>query len=197
MDTPLISISIPVYKKMPKWEFFLARCLKSIREQSFQDYEIVEVEGGNGMAGNTNKAIKASTGKYIKIMYQDDYFAHKHALKRIVDTLKAKPEAQWLITGCDTNKYPYYTKDIHTGNNKLGSPTVMTIKNKDVMLFDENLGWLLDCDYYKRMYTKYGEPIILDGVEIIMGIGDHQATNIMGDITKKLEHEYMQNKYEN
>lgn len=194
---PFLSIAIPVYKEMPNWEFFLERCLNSIRSQSFQDFEIVQVEGGKGMAGNTNKAIKASMGQYIKILYQDDYLAHKDALKRIVDALKANPESNWLITGCDNNEFPYYTQDIHRGNNKLGSPTVLTIKNEKPMLFDENLGWLLDCDYYRRMYDEHGAPIIVDGVEVILGIGEHQATNIMGDKIKRLEHEYMQNKYEN
>lgn len=194
---PFLSIAIPVYKEMPNWEFFLERCLDSIREQTFQDFEIVQVEDGKGMAGNTNKAIKASQGQYIKILYQDDYLAHKDALQRIVDALKANPDTVWLITGCDTNRIPYWTDDIQFGNNKLGSPTCLTVRNEDAIYFDENLGWLLDCDYYRRMYDRFGEPLIIDGVEVIVGIGDHQATNIMGEEIKIKEHEYMQKKYEN
>lgn len=187
----MISIAIPYYKGMKDAEFFLERCLNSIREQTYQDYEIVVTEAGK-MAENTNAAIKQSTGDLIKILYMDDYFAHKNALKDIVENFKG----EWMITGCDTNPHPYWTDDIYLGNNKLGSPSVLTVKNKHPMLFDENLGWLLDCDYYYRMYQKYGKPTILDSINVCIGIGEHQATNTMGDKVKLKEYHYMKKKYD-
>lgn len=189
LDKIIISIAIPVYN-MPNKDFFLERCLNSIREQTYQNYEIVMTEEGK-MAENTNAAIKKSIGKFIKILYMDDYFAHKNALRRIVESFTG----DWMITGCDNNPKPYWTDDIHTGNNKLGSPSCLTIKNKDPLLFDENLGWLLDADYYKRMYKKYGPPTILNDINIIIGVGEHQATNLMGDKIKIKEQEYLQKKY--
>ena len=188
---PKVSIVVPIYRKMPNAEFFIERCLSSIREQSFQDYEIVMTEDGK-MAENTNSGIKKATGELIKILYQDDMFAHKHALKDIVENFKG----HWMITGVDNNPHPHWTKDIETGNNKLGSPSALTIKNEDPLLFDENLGWLLDVDLYKRMYDKYGAPTILDDVNVIMGIGDHQASNIMGDEVKLKEANYLKQKHE-
>jgi hypothetical protein len=195
MNKPFVSIAIPYYAGMKNAEFFLDRCLASIRSQTFQDYEIVVTDKGK-MAENTNNAIKASTGELIKVLYMDDYFADNNALKRIVDAFKANPHAFWLITGTNNNPRPYWTDDIETGNNKLGSPSALTIRNDYPLLFDENLGWLLDCDYYKRMNREFGEPIILEDVNVIIGVGEHQATNTMGDAIKKQEELYMRKKYD-
>jgi glycosyltransferase involved in cell wall biosynthesis len=193
-----ISIAIPVYN-MPNKDFFLKRCLDSIKEQTFTDYEIVMTEQG-GMAENTNNAIRACKGRFIKILYMDDFFAHKDALKEIAEILQY--DTKWLVTGCDNDKgtgihYPSYNNQIHTGYNTIGSPSVLTIANKEPLLFDETMTWLLDCDYYKRLHEKYGNPTVLNRVNVIIGVGDHQATNLMGEEIKNKEHEYMQKKYEN
>ncbi len=93
------------------------------------------------------------------------------------------------------NFVPVWTTDIERGNNKLGSPSALTIRNKEPMLFDEEMTWLLDCDYYKRMYEKHGPPIILERVGVILGIGDHQMTALLTNEEKNLEARYMRNKY--
>ena len=187
---PKVSICIPFYP-MENHEFFMKRCLDSIREQSFTDYEIVITDKG-GMAENTNNAIKQATGEIIKVLYMDDYFSHKHALKRIVEAFNS----HWMIVGADNNPHPYWTDDIHTGNNRLGSPSALVIENKNPLLFDEKLGWLLDCDLYKRMYERYGPPAILNEVMVNIGIHPGQATNTMGEQVKLQEELYMRNKYE-
>ncbi len=188
----MISIAIPTHNMKNK-DFFLKRLLDSVREQTYQDYEIVITEDGK-MAENTNSAIKKSRGDLIKVMYMDDYFAHKNALKNIVDNFGEKD--MWMITGCDTNPHPYWTDDIETGNNKLGSPSCLTLRNFFPLLFDEKLSWLLDCDLYKRLYDKRGKPKILDEVNVIMGVGDHQMTQILTNEEKLSEFNYMKNKYE-
>lgn len=197
----LVSIAIPIYD-MPNKDFFLKRCLDSIREQTYTNYEIVITEKGK-MAENTNAAIKESTGDIIKIMYMDDYFAHPDALKRIVEAFNGN----WLVTGCmhDSQDNPdlfnphfaTYNDQIHTGANTIGSPSVVTIKNGLDIYFDEEMTWLLDCDFYKRINDKYGAPVILDNINVIIGVGDHQMTHLMGDEVKYNEHEYMLKKYEN
>ncbi len=209
-----VSICLPIHD-MKNAEFFLERCLDSIISQSFEDFEVVIADNSptdkllnlitkygmkiiyhmnpdKGMAPNTNFAIKLAEGEIIKVLYMDDYFAHKDALKYIVEAFKG----QWLINGTEDNPYPYYTDDIHLGNNKLGSPSALAMLNgKKPMLFDEKMTWLLDCDLYKRLYDKYGEPEILDGFHVVIGKGDHQITHILTDNQKLEEEKYMQNKY--
>lgn len=197
MKNPLISIAIPVYD-MPNKEFFLNRCLKSVREQSYQNFEIVITEKGK-MAENTNEAIKASKGDIIKILYMDDYFAHKNALQSIVDAFRGG----WLATGCShddgigvyNEHLPTFHKNIHTANT-IGSPSVLTIENKDPLMFDETMTWMLDCDYYKRLYERYGPPTLLDDINVVIGVGDHQTTAMLSDQLKANEHKYMLRKHD-
>jgi len=188
-NNPYISIVIPIHD-MQNGAFFLWRNINSIMEQTFKDYEIIITKDGK-MAENTNAGIKMARGKLIKILYLDDYFAHKNALQDIVDNFKG----DWLITGVDNNPYPYWTDDIETGNNKLGSPSALTIRNDEPLLFDENMSYLLDCDYYKRMYERYGEPTILDGINVIMGVHEGQMTNLLKEEEKQSEFNYMLKKY--
>ena len=178
----MISIAIPYYSKMKDADFFMKRCLKSIENQSYKDYEIVITEEGSA-SHNTNEAIKKSKGDLIKILCMDDYLAHGNSLKEIVDNFRG----EWLISGCSNNPNPYYTGDIHQGNNKLGGLSAITIKNNNPLLFDESLFWLLDCEYYRRMYDKYGFPVILNGVNVIIGEGEHQATNMLQTELKRQE----------
>lgn len=189
----MLSIAIPIHDMKNK-DFFLNRCLESIRSQTYQDYEIVITEEGK-MAENTNAAIRQCKGDLIKVLYMDDWLAHKDALKNIVNAMKDK-DTSWLITGVDTNPNPRWTPDIHTGNNKLGSPSALTMRKNRTLLFDENLSWLLDCDLYYRMARKYGTPTILSEVNVNIGIHDGQMTNLMSDKEKRKEFWYMQKKYE-
>ncbi len=194
MDTsiknrPKLSIVIPI-SNMKGGAEFLWKSINALMEQTFQDFEIVITKEGT-MPQNTNAGIKRARGELIKILYLDDHLAHKDALKDIVDAFNG----HWLINGVDNNPKPYWTPDIETGNNKLGSPSALTILNKNPMLFDENMTWLLDCDFYRRMLDKYGPPVILSGVHVNIGVGDHQMTHIMGDEVKKKEEEYMKEKY--
>lgn len=158
-----------------------------------------------GMAQNTNEAIRRSNGELIKILYMDDYLAHDKSLLKIVNSFA--DDDYWLVTGCTHIKlgdnftqnlhYPSYSEDIHTGNNTIGSPSVLTIRNDHPMMFDENLTWLLDCDYYRRMYEVYGEPTIIRDVNVILGLHPSQATHTMGEERKEMEYQYMLNKYAN
>ena len=86
----IVSICIPAYKRAD----FLERCLDSILQQSFQQYEIVITDDSPtdelkslsgkderivyvkneqplGSPANWNKAISLARGKYIKIMHHD------------------------------------------------------------------------------------------------------------------------------
>ncbi len=218
----MISIAIPV-SKMENGAFFFTRLLDSLWCQSYQDFEIVVTDNSDddelmniciaydgwieyfrnpikGMAQNTNEAIRRSKGELIKIIYMDDYFAHKDSLLKILTHFSG----HWLVSGCLHDDgmgdlfnphAPKYSEDIQTGNNTIGSPSVLTVKNENPLFFDEEMTWLLDCDYYKRMYDLYGEPVILKDKNVIIGLHPGQATHTMGKERKLLEHEYILHKY--
>lgn len=193
-NKPKVSIVIP-FHWMKNWQFFLTRCLQSIEEQTFKDYEVILSKVGS-MPVTSNRVIQEAKGELIKVLYMDDMFSSEYALEDIVTHFDDSDE--WMITGCDTNLHPYWTDDIVTGNNHLGSPSCLTFRNhfEDNLLFDERMSWLLDCDLYYRMYEKYGLPKILETKNILMGVGDHQMTNILTDEEKLSEFNLIKEKYE-
>lgn len=191
---PRISIVIPVYD-MPNGDSFLKRCLDSIEKQTFKDYEVVITNDGK-MAENTNSGIKKATGELIKILFMDDYLTHENSLQLINDNFAGR----WLVTGCKhdpvgEDHLPSWNDNMKIGVNTIGSPSVLTIKNEDPFLFDESMTWLLDCDLYQRYYDKYGLPTILNDLNVTIGVGEHQATNRMGDQIKTNEYFLMQQKH--
>lgn len=187
---PKVSLVIP-YHDTPHTAIHLARLFHSIAKQTFQDYEIILTKEGK-MAENSNAAIKRAKGEFVKIMYIDDYFVHENALKEIVEACKG----HWAIAGATNNPFPYWTDDIHTGNNKLGSPSALIFRNsKDPLLFDEKMSWLLDVDLYKRLNEKYGYPARLSGEHIGIGIHPGQVSNTMSDEEKLAENQYINAKY--
>lgn len=178
----MISICIPTYKRGKE---FLPRALDSINSQNYKDYEIVinEDTEGQGMAWNTNFVIKQSKGDLIKILYQDDWLAEENSLQQIVDNFKANDN--WLITSSNNNPHPHFND---WNQNTLGSPSCLTIRNKDPLLF-KDLKFFLDLDYYQRMFKKFGNPKILDKVGVNIGLGTWQETNNLTQ--EELEVDYL------
>lgn len=190
-----ISVVIPVYD-MPNGDFFLKRCLDSLEKQKFKDFEVVITQEGM-WAENHNAGIRKAKGEIIKFLHMDDYLFEDSLLK-ISDNFKNG----WLVTGCIHDNghlfnphFPIYNPDIVKGKNTIGGPSVLAIENKKPLLFDEKLTWLVDCDYYKKLYDKYGEPIILDDLIVAIGIHNGQATNLIPDYIKLNEQIYMERKF--
>lgn len=189
---PKVSIIIPIHD-MEGGAEFLWRSVNALMEQTFQDFEIVITKQGK-MAENTNAGMNKARGELIKVLYLDDRLASPTALEEMVEAFT--DEVLWMIVGVNTNPNPRWTDDIETGNNKLGSPSALMVRRANAILFDEEMSWLLDCDYYKRMCKMYEEPKILAGEYVVIGEGPHQMTHILTAEDKQAEVNYMQTKYE-
>lgn len=128
-------------------------------------------ENGRGSAmKNLNFAITKSEGEYIKPIFQDDFFYDTKALEYIVENLN---DSKWGAVGtnhCYENEInsivnpmsPYWTDEINllSGVNTISGPSVIFFANED-NFFDENLCWLNDCEFYFRLFKKYGMPLLL------------------------------------
>ena len=97
MEQPLVSIVIPVYNAAPD----LARCIESVRKQTYRNIEVFLVNDGSkdasspichmyeridprvhvidkenaGVSAARNTGIAAAQGKYIQFVDSDDYLA--------------------------------------------------------------------------------------------------------------------------
>ena len=196
VSKPKISIIVPIHN-MQNGDKFLWRLVNSLTSQTFKDWELIITKEGR-MAENTNAGIKKARGEIIKILYLDDYLAHPNSLQIIVDNFKGG----WLATGClhDNGKelsMPHYAKfdGVPDGINNIGSPSVMTFENSEPLLFDENLSWYLDVELYKRLGERYGQPTILDDLNVVIGIHAGQMTRILTNEEKLSEQNYFLQKY--
>ena len=196
-NNPKISVCVPIHD-MTNGDKFLWRLVNSLTSQTFRDWELIITKEGH-MAENTNVAIKKARGEIIKILYLDDYLAHPDSLKVIVDNFKGG----WLATGClhddgisvGSPHFPEWNDDIFTGNNTIGSPSVIAIENNNPLLFDENMSWMLDVDYYTQLYDRYGEPTLVNDLNVVLGIGSHQMTQILTNDEKLAEYQLINQKY--
>lgn len=195
---PKISIVTPVHN-MANREKFEKRLYASILDQSFKNWEHIVTEEGK-MAENTNAGIKKATGDIIKILFLDDFFHSPDALQHIADEF----DGGWLATGCVHTEdgvefynahFPEWNDDMATGNNTIGSPSVVAFENDNPLLFDESLSYMLDCDLYVRLYERYGLPTLLPYLDVAIGLGAHQTTNLMPNEEKLKEQQYVANKH--
>ncbi len=198
MSSPKISVCVPAHYAMQNYDFFMERLIRSLDRQTFRDFELVITHDGK-MAENSNSAIKKAKGEIIKVLYLDDYLYSTEALQNLADNFTGG----WLATGCvhDNGEqtfsphYPTYNTEIQYGNNTVGSPSVVAFENKEPLLFDESLSWLLDCDLYYRLYERYGEPKLLPYLDVGIGVGRHQTTHLMSDKDKVSEFNYLREKH--
>jgi glycosyltransferase involved in cell wall biosynthesis len=118
----LVSICVPCYKNIA----LLTKCLSSVLEQTFTDYELIisddtpdtSIENflklflndkvytyhrnaqALGSPENWNKAISLANGIYIKVLHHDDYFSSKHSLQKFIDIALQNTTASFLFCDC-------------------------------------------------------------------------------------------------
>jgi hypothetical protein len=147
-------------------------------------------DGERKSSSNTNNAMKNATGDIIKILFMDDILFVKDAIKFVVEAFEKEPDKTWLVSVCghiyESKKeigdfmIPNYHDEIHKGRNTISSPSVMSIKNiPDLIYFDEKLIWLMDVEYYKRLYDKFGLPIIIESATVLNRIHDNSVSSEM------------------
>lgn len=189
-----VSICIPIYERKDN----LIRLLESCKIQDFNDYEIVISDDSISNAiydvyckykdvfkniqysrltttnpvVNWNNCIKLSKAKYIKFMFDDDWFSYDYSLRKMYELIDNSngnfafcgtkeiwidnPEKSYErhISEKDLNlisKNPCY---LYLGNCVSG-PSATIFKRGP--LFDENLVWLVDIELYMNILTSNKE----------------------------------------
>lgn len=210
---PEISICIPAYKKVD----YLERLLMSLEIQSFKDFEILvsddtpgdEIQSlcekyktvfnlkykkneiALGSPANWNAAIKMASGKWIKIMHNDDWFAGENSLKMFVDATVKHADCDFLFSGFSNyghkgliNKFipniqlcEKLKKSplILFKKNYVGHPSTTLIRNINMDWFDEKIKWVVDFEFYIRV-IKSRKFASIPNALINIGIHDDQIT---------------------
>jgi glycosyltransferase involved in cell wall biosynthesis len=158
-----------------------------------------------GISSNTNKALENASGDVIKILFQDDFLASPWSLWHTAKAFR-KSKIQWLVS--QTKVYeqeletitrtfiPKISDSLLEGKNTISSPSVVALRKKNLLPFDEELRILMDCEWYVRMSHSYGPPSFTRKVIAINRDhkGQEQKRNPQ---TLKLESSIAKNKHRN
>lgn len=213
-DNVTISICIPAYKNVT----FLRRLLDSIVIQSYKDYEVIVsddspdesvaefIKGYTGIARlkfnrnavslgtpeNWNECIRNASGKWIKIMHDDDWFIDSDSLSEFHAAIAAHPEtgliySSYITVNAATNfqklkAAPSWRRRVLASNpatlissNIIGPPSAVIYKADSQFYFDKNLKWLVDIDFYYRYLNSYSTYYI-DKPLVNIGMNEFQVT---------------------
>jgi len=161
----------------------------------------VKNEGEKTLASNMNNAIRNCDGEIIHILCQDDYLSDKDSLLKIMENFDK--EKGWLVSsymdtkdrvGLFRQQIPSWNNQIYF-NNTIGTPSCLTILNDSPLLLDENLSWYVDCEYYYRLYKRYGEPKILKYYTFSQYLWEGQVTQSITQEIMDKEITYIKEKY--
>jgi hypothetical protein len=200
---PFFSIAIPAYGYNGRGSSYLQHNLLILEKQNFKDFEVVisdhstdntikniydswkdklnikyipNNKGRGYISPNLNVSMQNCIGKWIKILFQDDFLYDENSLKKTNEYLFNNKNTKWLATefyhsndGINLYRHyiPKWVDDIWTGNNTMGCPSSITIKNENLLLFEESIEWLMDVEYYKRMFDKFGPPNIMNEITVV------------------------------
>lgn len=144
-----------------------------------------------GSPANWNAAMKLATGQWIKMMHDDDWFAAEDSLQHFASAAR-QTNSEFIYSGyikVDTEKKQQKTvlpakrqiqplrdnPEYIIAQNVIGHPSTTMVKNTGMFLYDEQLKWLVDVEYYYRLLSTHSfSPISLPLVCI--GINDEQIT---------------------
>lgn len=219
----MISICIPTYEMYGKGVQYLNELLDSIEMQTYKDYEIIVSDHSlnediknaclkrenvrylhnnrkyGSSSANLNNAIDKAQGDIIKPMFQDDKFYFKQTLLEISDCFNHIKQ-KWIVCESDnknirfTPKYNFNCYELSEGENTFGCPSAVAWKNCDLR-FNEDLQWLMDCEFYTRLILKYGQPTILYNQLIYIRNWSGQVTHTITGGTVLVEREICNNLY--
>ena len=130
--------------------------------------------GVRNASANCNAALGAARGEVLKILFQDDLIVADDALEMTWQALAGGSPA-WLLAGSAVTRdghdlerpmQPRPDARMHFGRNTVSSPSVLALHSGCRERFDEALVWLMDVEFYKRLWDAHGDPVILDAVQI-------------------------------
>lgn len=240
LNKPFFSIAIPTYGYNGRGGEFLEFSLDIISKQTFTDYEVVlsdhstddtikdiyekwsekiniiyvRNEHGRGIISpNINNAMRLCSGKWIKVLFQDDFLYDENSLQIQFNFIQENKEIFWLMSTFyhseDGKNFKRLYKpewneliwsrvgESYDANNTMGCPSGMTLKNEkeNLIFFDEDLNWLMDVDFYKKMSIKYGSPKILNQITVVNRIWGSRLTDTIGKDLKIKELNLLNERY--
>ena len=212
MGREMLQYSLDILKTQDYQDFEVVVSDHSINDEI---YEVCEREGEyldihyyrnpnkrGSSSNNINNAIVHCSGDLIKILCQDDYMFGSMAIRKTIENFDYSKK--WLVSSYfhTEDRENFYTCQIPRLSsdlclrNLIGTHSCLTIINGETLLFDENLIWYMDSEYYYRLFMRFGIPKILKDPTVVQLLWSGQVTNTL--ISRKIirnEHNYILNKH--
>jgi glycosyltransferase involved in cell wall biosynthesis len=156
---------------------------------------ILHIRPGTRRSTDTlNAGIRVATGDIVRILFQDDLLFGPDSLGQMMQEFHRG--ARWCVGRhmhlIDRRLVrpltPFASTAMAYGVNTIGPPSVLSFVNAHPpLLFNEDLVWLMDCEYYVGLLRRYGPPARIQQFNTIVRVGDHQLTNHISDQVRSRE----------
>ena len=155
---------------------------------------IVHIRPGTHRSTDTlNAGIRAATGDVVRILFQDDLLFGPDSLGQMMQAFYRG--ARWcvgpymhLIDGrLERPLTPFASTAMAYGVNTIGPPSVLSFVNAPQLWFNEDLVWLMDCEFYLQLLKRHGPPAYVRHFSTIVRLGEHQLTNHISEQVKSRE----------
>lgn len=210
-----LSICIPAYKNTTH----LKRLLESIQQQSFRDFEVVITDDSPddsveklvsdyknilpinyirnaqqlGTPENWNESIRHASGKWIKMMHNDDWFTGPDALQQFFQATENDPDCPFFfaafqnveeetgkieIVKCNfLDRWFLRLSSLHLFKRVyVGNPSCTLIRRDLGEWYDRRFKFVVDFEYYIRCFKKIRRYKYLSPVLLNIGFHSGQVT---------------------
>ncbi len=145
-----------------------------------------------GTPENWNEGIRMASGTWIKIMHHDDWFCRNDTLqllcnetKNNIDCIFFSYNNVYLNNLEQTEEVIASAKDVQDllkipwllfASNKIGPPSVTMIRQSLMEVYDNQLKWRVDTEFYIRLIEKKYRFLYLSTSLVNVGIHENQVT---------------------
>jgi glycosyltransferase involved in cell wall biosynthesis len=156
-------------------------------------------------AQNWNFLIQKAKGKYIWLLHHDESLLHKTHVEQLLEILKTKiPDILVMPTLLKFTNIRYKRDRLHLPKfiqkilinyftnyvlkrNFIGPMSALIVKKNKTELFDTKLNWLVDQEWYYRIFQNSKDILFIPEIKIVSFQNEHVSlTNKMSKDLKRI-----------